>query len=538
VRPEHVRYSSVQADPSRRDSYGAISLNNGIDVTTICYRAPEVLFGNPAFGTAIDMWALGLVIFEVSGATFHFKKTGARQSQIDYMQMLFGQLGTPICEALTALPHFPKQPVKKAMVPWPEEVVKALGKEGVAFAANLLLWDPLLRPQAGVWLSRHPFLSPGILRLGGSIRTDTGAFEAVGDSAYSGERHMWNALEGQLSIEMLAYLQGDPVLDTSSKEHKALAVNFNLSEGQVKDAKSEAGRKFVKAGWAGPRGMASSACCALSLAKPLPIPRFQSWLAAFMFVNRGALEALRVAGKRRLYRLSEESRGQNGLGFMTMDAEQWFSNCGELCVSVPKMADGSYWEEPEHKDGGASVLHLGLTLFGRRHVRCSQGGDLPDIFIQCRPGSLYMGGFTGPVHQVCTSSLRPPTTTKQPTTKAPQTNTYDHTTKHTRPHTNTDTHTTAHIRPHESATQHRVLVNAISCVRSYVCMCVCVYLCVWLCGRVCLVVWSYFVCRRLFCFAGPARGGGPRGDVAFAWQEGGGEAGLGHAHDEDSFVPV
>jgi hypothetical protein len=394
----------VQAEPLRRDPYSASSLNDGIDITTICYRAPEVLFGNPAFGAAIDVWALGLVVFAVGGATFHLKKHGSRQTQVDYMNLLFAQLGTPTCHAITALPHFPKQPMKKAAAPWPEEVVKALGAEGVAFAAGLLLWEPAQRPQTGEVLSKHPFLSPGRLRLGGSILTDTGAFEAVGDAAYSGKRHLWNSLDGQLSSEMLEYLQGDPVLDTASKEFKALAVNFNLKEGQMKDAKSEAGRKFVKSGWAGPRGMASSSCCALSLEKPLPIQRCQAWLAAFMFVNRGALEALRAAGKKRLYRLSEETRGKNGLGFMTMQAEQWFANCGELCVAVPKNADGSYWAEPEHCDGGASVLHLGLTLFGRRHVRCKQGGDLPDIYIHCRPGSLYLGGFTGPVHQVCTSS--------------------------------------------------------------------------------------------------------------------------------------
>ena len=52
------------------------------------------------------------------------------------------------------------------------------------------------------------------------------------------------------------------------------------------------------------------------------------------------------------------------------------------------------------------MLHLGLTLFGRRHVRCSQDGDGPDIYLQCRPGSLYMGGLTGPVHQVLMSSQK------------------------------------------------------------------------------------------------------------------------------------
>ena len=393
----------VQASPQRRDPYGETSLADGIEVTTICYRAPEVLFGNVAFGAAIDVWALGLVIFEAGGATFHRRPLGRTQTQIDYMHMLFGQLGTPTCKALTCLPHFPKQPIKKVAVPWSQDVVQALSPEGVAFAADLLRWDPGQRPHTGVELSEHPFLSPGRLWLGGSILSDEGDFQKVGDPAYSGKRHLWNALEGQLSRQMLEYLQGDPVFDTASQEHKALAVKFHLKDGQVKDAKSEVGRKFVKSGFLGPHGPSSSACCNLSLEKPLPIQRFQEWFEAFLRVNRGALEALRLAGKRRLYRLSEETRGRNGEHFMSLTAEQWFANCGELCVTVPKMPDGSYWAEPEHSDGGASVLHLGLTLFGRRYVRCSQDGDGPDIYLQCRPGSLYMGGLTGPVHQVFTS---------------------------------------------------------------------------------------------------------------------------------------
>ncbi len=450
----------VQADPFRRDPYGDSSLANGIDVTTICFRAPEVLFGNTAFGTAIDMWALGLVVFAVGGAIFHFNKAGGRQTQIDYINLLFAQLGTPTCHAITSLPHFPNQPVRKAATPWPEEVVKALGPDGVAFAAGLLLWEPGQRPLAGAELSEHPFLPSCHMRLGGSLRTDTGAFEAVGAAAYSGKRHMWNALDGQLSSEMLQYLQGDPVLDTASKEFKDLAVNFHLKEGQVKNAKTEAGRKFVKAGYAGPRGMASSSCCALELSKPLPIPRFQAWLAAFMVVNRGALEAFRVAGKRRLYRLTEETRGKNGAQFMELKADDWFANCGELCISVPKNADGSYCAAPEHMDGGASVLHLGLTLFGRRHVRCSQGGDLPDIYIHCRPGSLYLDGFTGPVHQVCTSSQkshepllnsrRPRPHRQTPTTTQPDT--YDRTQTHT------------HILPH-TYDHTTVLPNLVCCGR-------------------------------------------------------------------------
>ena len=526
----------VQASPLRRDPYGETSLADGIEVTTICYRAPEVLFGNVAFGAAIDVWALGLVIFEAGGATFHRRPLGRTQTQVDYMQMLFGQLGTPTCQALICLPHFPKAPIKKVAVPWSEDVVQALSPQGVAFAAALLRWDPGQRPHTGLELSEHPFLCPGRLWLGGSILSDGGDFEKVGHPAYSGKRHLWNALEGQLSREMLEYLQGDPVLDTASEEHKALSVKFHLKDGQVKDAKSEVGRKFVKSGFMGLLGPSSSACCNLSLDKPLPILRSQTWFEAFCTVNRGVLEALRVAGKRRLYRLSEENRGRNGNHFMALTAEQWFAKCGELCVTVPKMPDGSYWAEPEHSDGGASVLHLGLTLFGRRHVRCSQEGDGPDIYLQCRPGSLYMGGFTGPVHQVFMSSQK----------------------------------------LHSPASDWGLGSVAVSS-GVYLCSCVCLFVGPWslACSSLwfpagslvtcCTVLYGLGVvaftgcfsgggmaicttsvfgvvsvricsCFRSCCFAGPARGGSFRGDAALAWP--GGEAGLGDDHDADSLVSV
>ena len=59
-----------------------------------------------------------------------------------------------------------------------------------------------------------------------------------------------------------------------------------------------------------------------------------------------------------------------------------------------------FWAEPEHQDGGASILHLGLTLFGRRGLVCRQGLGLPDVFVANAPGTVYLGQLTGPRHQV------------------------------------------------------------------------------------------------------------------------------------------
>ncbi len=84
-----------------------------------------------------------------------------------------------------------------------------------------------------------------------------------------------------------------------------------------------------------------------------------------------------------------------------MDApvEDWFATCGELAITAAGTGK-TLLVEAEHNDGGASILHLGLTLYGRRRVRSLCGEGLPDIVVPCRPGSLYLGGFTGPTHQV------------------------------------------------------------------------------------------------------------------------------------------
>ena len=45
-------------------------------------------------------------------------------------------------------------------------------------------------------------------------------------------------------------------------------------------------------------------------------------------------------------------------------------------------------------------MHMGITLFGRRRLRCEQGASLPDVIVDIVPGHVYMGGMTGPLHQV------------------------------------------------------------------------------------------------------------------------------------------
>ena len=57
----------------------------GFNLTTIWYRSPEIVAGQTeASGGAwlrADVWALGIILFEVVGFTFHMVKTGVGEVQ-------------------------------------------------------------------------------------------------------------------------------------------------------------------------------------------------------------------------------------------------------------------------------------------------------------------------------------------------------------------------------------------------------------------------------------------------------------------------
>jgi hypothetical protein len=69
--------------------------------------------------------------------------------------------------------------------------------------------------------------------------------------------------------------------------------------------------------------------------------------------------------------------------FLDTPSKEWFLTCGELCVSNGGNTTVGLWSEDKHQDGGMSVLHMGLTLFGRRRLVLEQGaGTAADAFFE------------------------------------------------------------------------------------------------------------------------------------------------------------
>ena len=42
----------------------------GLQLQTLFYRAPEILFGDVGFGLAVDFWSLGIMMAELAGFAF------------------------------------------------------------------------------------------------------------------------------------------------------------------------------------------------------------------------------------------------------------------------------------------------------------------------------------------------------------------------------------------------------------------------------------------------------------------------------------
>jgi hypothetical protein len=372
-----------------------------LDVQTLWYRAPELFFGDLHFGTKADMWSVGLVLAELAGAVFHKNTFSISASQVAYCHALFRFLGTPVDAVLSALPLFPSQPPRFPRVPWSPHVHHALGSIGIDMLDDLLKWDPGQRPDATrAW--EHTFLHPHRFVLGGMACRDGISCGLVPLAAFEGARHKWNVLTGVLDVGTLRWLQEDPALVPGTPEHIALALDFNTTR---KNVKTEENRKFILAG-------ALSQCssvkmCALSVETPLPLPRVLAWFAAFRGVNAAALADLRAAAVAAVRKLEAKDVAENGQHFLQTPFDQWLLTCGELCITKAGDSATGFWQEPRHQDGGASVLHMGLTLFGRRTVLCEQGDGLPDVAIECLPGGVYIGGFTGPHHQVAHQPARP-----------------------------------------------------------------------------------------------------------------------------------
>lgn len=74
------------------------------EVVTLWYRAPEVLLGSKIYSTAIDIWSIGVIFFELA----HKKPLFAGDSEIGQLFKIFRTMGTPNEESWQGFANLPE----------------------------------------------------------------------------------------------------------------------------------------------------------------------------------------------------------------------------------------------------------------------------------------------------------------------------------------------------------------------------------------------------------------------------------------------
>jgi cyclin-dependent kinase len=85
-----------------------------LEVGTTCYRAPETLFGNRAYGTSLDMWAVGVLLAECCrqppAPLFESREALEDGNQLGLILSMFKTIGTPTKERWPEAVHFTTPP--------------------------------------------------------------------------------------------------------------------------------------------------------------------------------------------------------------------------------------------------------------------------------------------------------------------------------------------------------------------------------------------------------------------------------------------
>ena len=375
---ESVRFEVVVSDlgsadlalPEQRARRALLPNATTVDACTPEYRAPDLFLGNTRFGTELDLWSAGCVAAEIwLGGQILFNQRD--DMAIPRAHVVF--LGEPEGEArdwLAGLPlwskHFPEAsrrrrqpPSAQRMMTQDDPAFRAIPEPAKDLVLRFLRWAPQERLKAESAL-RLPIFDPPHLAL--SVSKARGKFGS-GSMA-----------SGNIQAELLEYLQEDP-------------------DWQILRAEAE-GARMLKAEFLGyVDTQRPPKCLSLNSERDLkPIPprrlrqfgkalrrRAQLWLKKLSKKIHKALRAGKVPARDLA----------NGRPFLDEDfADNALVYASAQILKVGARDDG--W----HTDGGASLLHAGLTLFGSRFLDVDVGeGRERCISLLQEQGSFYIGNL-------------------------------------------------------------------------------------------------------------------------------------------------
>uniref|UniRef100_A0A7N0TI77 cyclin-dependent kinase n=1 Tax=Kalanchoe fedtschenkoi TaxID=63787 RepID=A0A7N0TI77_KALFE len=114
------------------------------EVTSLGYRAPEILLGPHSYSTPVDIWAVGCIFAEM----VNYGPLFAGNSELSHLLNMFRKLGTPnddIWPGVSSYPYY-----KKTVFPqWSSQslgtLLPSLCSNGVDLLSRMLCYDPSQR---------------------------------------------------------------------------------------------------------------------------------------------------------------------------------------------------------------------------------------------------------------------------------------------------------------------------------------------------------------------------------------------------------
>ena len=449
----------------------------GLPYGTLNYRSPEVLCGDAAWERPMDIWAAGLVIAEVWSSQ-NKRPFLAVNSAVDALMSIFCKFGSPETADLPyfqQLPLFSKQfPVVKQK-PLDEVFEEPVPEDCAVFFRGLLCLSPRQR-----WTSSFAMKHlGGLISAAPGMRPDVSLAPLVAVAASAplpaalaaAAAHMQPGVSpAPFAASLASGSSGLPAAVASPSLPAALATSVSalqplrlVCEGQTSTFQGVRGPFAVKEGYLAadvlqwlenglsdegwswdkkqPRdrwvefGNKLEICGHVaSLAKrpglslngkdahqPLA-PHVVAFAIAFKKANVFGLSALDSRIRHCILELKKQKVhvGENGDQLLAVAAYSWAWDLGAL--QVMKSGDR---EDPVHFDGGASFLHAGITIRGKRTLFCRHEGPAskkkkgrtdqpstvaetskgsvvrqPEMQVLAEAGHVYIGCLCGPEHYV------------------------------------------------------------------------------------------------------------------------------------------
>ena len=154
-------------------------------------------------------------------------------------------------------------------------------------------------------------------------------------------------------------------------------------------------KKYEEAGFVRENRPKTTVLARMDASRPCRAPRVRHFAQELLRCNHSWLIQLTAKVREGLRGVSPTIVGFNGSEFMA----ECFSETAFAYASIQLMEPGAR-RDPKHFDGGASLLHMGITVFGARMVHCwFDNADESQVFQQ-HPGSIYIGNMCAVEHKV------------------------------------------------------------------------------------------------------------------------------------------